>query len=149
VGDIRRAARKTTSAGKGLVAGGADLLLVETCQDTGTSRRHCWRLSGCRGRSAANTGDRFGDDRADGDDARGTDRGGDVGITAACQAAGVRDELRDRAGVHDGPHSNAKFDDRTICFVLPERGLPDEEGKYLETPTSLAAQLKSLLTMDG
>jgi len=35
---------------KGLVEGGADLLLVETCQDTRISRRRFWRSRNCRGK---------------------------------------------------------------------------------------------------
>src|SRR2546423_591447 len=65
----------------------------------------------------------FGDHRADGHNAGGPDGGGDVGFAAPCASAGLRNELRDWAGVHDRPHSNAEPTDARVCLVLPKCGL--------------------------
>src|SRR2546425_953335 len=63
---------------------------------------------------------RVGHDRADGDDAGWADGGSNVGIAAACQTTGVWHELRNGAGVHDRPHSNAKPDYRRVRVLLSE-----------------------------
>src|SRR5260370_1251323 len=65
---------------------------------------------------------RMGHEGADGNDAGWSDCGSNVGIAAACQAAGVGDELRNGTGVHDRPHSNAKPAYRRICVLLSECG---------------------------
>ncbi len=96
---------------KGLIEGGVDLLLVETCQDTRNIKAALLAIQKALERNwDAGAGDRVSDDRADGDDAGGTDGGGDVGVAAACEAAGVRDELRDGAGVHDGSYPDVEPD---------------------------------------
>ena len=109
---------------KGLLEGGADLLLVETCQDTRNIKAALLaieRLS--TGDWQPSTGDCVGDDRADGNDVGRADGGSDVGVAATCEAAGVWDELRHRAGIHDRPHSNAECFDGRVCIVLSERGI--------------------------
>ena len=56
------------------------------------------------GTGLRDSGDGVGHDRADGHDARRTNGGRVLRVDRASQSAVGRPELRDRSGVHDGPH---------------------------------------------
>ena len=108
---------------KGLVEGGADLLLVETCQDTRNIKAAILAIQKLsREIGIASSVYCVGDHRADGLDARGTNGRSDVGIAAPHAPAGLRDELRDRAGVHDRSHPDVEHAYGRICVLLSERG---------------------------
>ena len=88
----------------GLMAGGADYLLVETCQDTRNIKagadRHRARV---RRRPAGDAGGGLGDHRGDRHDARRPGRRGARGLAAARRPALRRPQLRHRPGAHDRP----------------------------------------------
>ena len=91
---------------KALVEGGADILLVETCQDTRNVKAGAgWRSNGC----ARELGRRIptmvsGTIETHGHHARGADGRRVLRFGGARRPAFHRAELRHRAGVHDGPH---------------------------------------------
>ena len=92
----------------GLLAGGADFLLLETAQDTrnlkaGPDRRR----AGVRRGRLADAAHGLGHDRADGHDARGQDVEALLRLDHARAAALGRAQLRDRSRVHDRPHPDA------------------------------------------
>ena len=126
----------------GLVEGGADLLLVETCQDTRNVKaalvaiRRLGRELGIRipvmvsgtieptGTMLAGQGaDAFWVSVAHAEPLS-------IGLNCATGPEFMTDHIRTLAEM---AHT------RISCF--PNAGLPNEEGKYLETPESLAAQL--------
>ena len=128
---------------RGLVDGGADLLLVETCQDTRNVKAALLairRLSDELGRRipvvvsgtiepmgtmlAGQTADAFCVSIAHADLLA-------VGLNCATGPEFMTDHLRT---IHELAPS------RVSCY--PNAGLPDEEGRYLETPDSLARQLE-------
>ncbi len=83
---------------KGLVEGGVDLLLVETCQDTRNIKSRAAGDSAIVPRDwRGSTRDCFPHHRADGHDACRADGRGNVGFAAPCEAIGVWNELRDRS----------------------------------------------------
>ena len=105
----------------GLVEGGVDLLLVETCQDTRNIKAAILAIQ----QLSKEIGTQVPfivsvTIEPMGTHAGRADRGGLVGVPATCQAVGVWDELRNRAGVHDRSHSNAEPTDGCVCVVLPE-----------------------------
>ncbi|MCS7042792.1 MAG: methionine synthase [Bryobacteraceae bacterium] len=127
---------------RGLVDGGADLLLVETCQDTRNVKAALLaigRLSQEYGRRipvivsgtiepmgtmlAGQTADAFYVSIAHADLLA-------VGLNCATGPEFMTDHIRT---IHELAST------RVSCY--PNAGLPDEEGRYLETPDSLAAQL--------
>ncbi len=128
---------------RGLVDGGADVLLVETCNDTrsvkaallaiGRLRQEIGRpiptmvsgtieLSGTM--LAGQTADAFVASIAHADLIS-------IGLNCATGPELMTDHLRTVADMSPV---------RVSCY--PNAGLPNEEGKYLETPTSLASQLE-------
>ncbi len=128
---------------RGLVDGGADLLLVETCQDTRNVKAALLaiqRLSQDYGRRipvvvsgtiepmgtmlAGQTADAFYVSIAHADLLA-------VGLNCATGPEFMTDHIRT---IHELAST------RVSCY--PNAGLPDEEGRYLETPDSLAAQLE-------
>ncbi len=128
---------------KGLVAGGADILLLETCQDTRNVKAGLLAIN------------RLGQElnrpiptMVSGTiEAMGTMLAGQtadafyisishapllsVGLNCATGPEFMTDHIR---SIHDLSTT------RVSCY--PNAGLPDEEGKYLETPTTLAAQME-------
>ena len=128
---------------KALVEGGADILLLETCQDTRNVKAGLLAI------------DRLGRElnypipaMVSGTiEAMGTMLAGQtadafytsvshaqllsVGLNCATGPEFMTDHIR---SIHELSTT------RVSCY--PNAGLPDEEGKYLETPTSLAAQLE-------
>jgi 5-methyltetrahydrofolate--homocysteine methyltransferase len=128
---------------RGLVDGGADLLLVETCQDTRNVKAALLairRLAGELGRRipvvvsgtiepmgtmlAGQTADAFVVSLQHADLLA-------VGLNCATGPEFMTDHIRT---IHELAPA------RVSCY--PNAGLPDEEGRYLETPESLAAQLE-------
>jgi 5-methyltetrahydrofolate--homocysteine methyltransferase len=131
---------------KGLVEGGADILLLETCQDTrnvkaGLLAIH--KLGRERGHTiptmvsgtiepmgtmlAGQTADAFYASISHAELLS-------VGLNCATGPEFMTDHIR---SIHELATT------RVSCY--PNAGLPDEEGKYLETPTSLAAQLEKFV----
>jgi 5-methyltetrahydrofolate--homocysteine methyltransferase len=131
---------------KGLVEGGADILLLETCQDTrnvkaGLLAIH--KLGRERGHTiptmvsgtiepmgtmlAGQTADAFYASISHAELLS-------IGLNCATGPEFMTDHIR---SIHELATT------RVSCY--PNAGLPDEEGKYLETPTSLAAQLEKFV----
>src|SRR5208283_98356 len=129
-----------------LVAGGADILLVETCQDTRNVKAALLgieRLRGELGRPipamvsatiepmgtmlAGQTADAFCVSVAHADLLS-------IGLNCATGPEFMTDHIR-------------TISEMVPVFVscYPNAGLPNEEGQYLETPTSLAAQLERFI----
>jgi len=128
---------------KGLVEGGADLLLVETCQDTRNIKAAILaihKLSKEMGSEVpfivSVTIEPMGTMLA--------------GQTVEAMWASLRHAKPLAFGMNcaTGPEFMTDhirtLSQLTVEFVscYPNAGLPDEEGKYLETPTTLAAQLE-------
>src|SRR6202040_3053892 len=131
---------------RGLVEGGADLLLVETCQDTRNIKAAILaihRLSKEMGSEVpfivSVTIEPMGSMLA--------------GQTVEAMWASLRHAKPLAFGMNCATGPEFLTDHiRTLSqltgeFVscYPNAGLPDEEGKYLETPTSLAAQLEKFV----
>ncbi len=128
---------------KGLIEGGADILLLETCQDTRNIKAGLLAIDRL-GREvnypiptmvsgtielmgtmlAGQTADAFYTSVSHA-------RLLSVGLNCGTGAEFMTDHIR---SIHELATT------RVSCY--PNAGLPDEEGKYLETPTSLAAQLE-------
>jgi 5-methyltetrahydrofolate--homocysteine methyltransferase len=131
---------------KGLIEGGSDLLLVETCQDTRNIKAAILaiqKLSREIGMKVpflvSVTIERMGSMLA--------------GQTVEAMWASLRHAHPLAFGMNCATGPEFMTDHiRTLSgltgeFVscYPNAGLPDEEGKYLETPTSLAAQLEKFV----
>jgi len=131
---------------KGLVEGGADILLLETCQDTRNVKAGLLAISRL-GREL----DYVIPTMVSGTiEAMGTMLAGQtadafytsishahllsIGLNCATGPDFMTDHIR---SIHELATT------RISCY--PNAGLPDEEGKYLETPTSLAAQLERFI----
>jgi 5-methyltetrahydrofolate--homocysteine methyltransferase len=131
---------------KGLVDGGADVLLLETCQDTRNVKAGLLaiqRLGKEIGYSvpvmvsgtiepmgtmlAGQTADSFYSSISHADLLS-------VGLNCATGPEFMTDHIR---SIHELATTHVS------CY--PNAGLPDEEGKYAETPTSLAAQLEKFV----
>src|SRR6202790_2270739 len=131
---------------KGLVEGGVDLLLVETCQDTRNIKAALLAIQALSREIGAHvpfivsvTIEAMGSMLA--------------GQTIEAMWASLRHAKPLAFGMNcaTGPdfmtdHLRA-LSQLTSCFVscCPNAGLPDEEGQYLETPTSLASQLEKFV----
>jgi 5-methyltetrahydrofolate--homocysteine methyltransferase len=129
-----------------LVAGGADILLVETCQDTRNVKAALVAIERLRrelGRPIATmvsgTIERMG-----------TMLAGQT-ADAFCASVAHADLLSIGLNCATGPEFMTDHI-RTISEMVPVRvscypnaGLPNEDGQYLETPTSLAAQLERFI----
>ncbi len=131
---------------KGLADGGADILLIETSNDTRTVKAALIAMERLRselGRRipvmvsgtietigtmlAGQTADAFCASIAHADLLS-------IGLNCGTGPEFMTDHLRTIAEMAPG---------RVSCY--PNAGLPNEEGKYLETPTSVAAQLERFL----
>jgi len=131
---------------KGLIEGGVDLLLVETCQDTRNIKAALLAID----KLSREIGERVPVIVSVTIEPMGTMLAGQTveamwaslkhakplafGMNCATGPEFMTDHIRTLSGV-------------TVEFVscYPNAGLPDEEGKYLETPTSLAAQLEKFV----
>jgi 5-methyltetrahydrofolate--homocysteine methyltransferase len=129
-----------------LVAGGADILLVETCQDTRNVKAALVAIERLRrelGRPIATM--------VSGTiEAMGTMLAGQA-ADAFCASVAHADLLSIGLNCATGPEFMTDHI-RTISEMVPVRvscypnaGLPNEDGQYLETPTSLAAQLERFI----
>ena len=131
---------------KGLVEGGADLLLVETCQDTRNIKAALLAIEKLSKEIGSDvpvivsvTIEPMGTMLA--------------GQTVEAMWASLRHAKPLAFGMNcaTGPEFmtdhirtlSASTGEFVSCY--PNAGLPDEEGKYLETPTSLAAQLEKFV----
>ncbi|MGB8457481.1 MAG: methionine synthase [Candidatus Acidiferrum sp.] len=131
---------------KGLVEGGVDLLLVETCQDTRNIKAALLAIQ----RLSKEIGMQVPVIVSVTIEPMGTMLAGQTveamwaslrhakplafGMNCATGPEFMTDHIRTLSQV------SAEF---VSCY--PNAGLPDEEGKYLETPTSLAAQLEKFV----
>ena len=131
---------------KGLVDGGADLLLVETCQDTRNIKAALLAIE----KLSKEIGKQVPFIVSVTIEPMGTMLAGQTveamwaslrhakplafGMNCATGPEFMTDHIRTLSG------STGEF---VSCY--PNAGLPDEEGKYLETPTSLAAQLEKFV----
>src|SRR5689334_2944735 len=131
---------------KGLVEGGTDLLLVETCQDTRNIKAAILAIRQLSGEIGVEipliisvTIEAIGSMLA--------------GQTIEAMWASLKYAKPLAFGMNCATGPGVKTDHiRTpgpltseFCFFYPNGRLPDEEGKYLETPTSLAAQLEKFV----
>ncbi|HYW42433.1 MAG TPA: methionine synthase [Bryobacteraceae bacterium] len=128
---------------KALVEGGADVLLVETCQDTRNVKAALLAI----GRLRRETGQRIPAMVSGTIEASGTMLAGQA-ADAFCASIAHADLLSIGLNCATGPEFMTDHI-RTISEMSPYRvscypnaGLPNEEGKYHETPASLAAQLE-------
>ena len=131
---------------KGLVDGGADLLLVETCQDTRNIKAALLAIE----RLSKEIGEQVPFIVSVTIEPMGTML---AGQTVEAMWASLRHAKPLAFGMNcaTGPEFmtdhirtlSASTDEFVSCY--PNAGLPDEEGKYLETPTSLAAQLEKFV----
>src|SRR6184192_85786 len=128
---------------KGLVEGGADLLLVETCQDTRNIKAALLAIE----RLSREIGSQIPLIISVTIEPMGTML---AGQTIEAMWASLRHAKPLAFGMNCATGPEFMTDHiRTLSqltgeFVscYPNAGLPDEEGKYLETPTTLAAQLE-------
>ncbi len=131
---------------KGLFDGGADILLLETCNDTRTIKAGLLAVN----RLARESNFPIPTMVSGTIEATGTMLAGQtadalytsiahaplfaVGLNCATGPEFMTDHIR---SIHELSTT------RVSCY--PNAGLPDEEGKYLETPTSLAAQMERFI----
>jgi len=131
---------------KGLIEGGVDLLLVETCQDTRNIKAALLAIQ----RLSKEIGMRVPVIVSVTIEPMGTML---AGQTVEAMWASLRHAKPLAFGMNCATGPEFMTDHiRTLSqlsseFVscYPNAGLPDEEGKYLETPTSLAAQLEKFV----
>jgi 5-methyltetrahydrofolate--homocysteine methyltransferase len=131
---------------KGLVEGGADLLLVETCQDTRNIKAALLAIE----KLSQEIGSEVPVIVSVTIEPMGTML---AGQTVEAMWASLRHAKPLAFGMNCATGPEFMTDHiRTLSvstgeFVscYPNAGLPDEEGKYLETPTSLAAQLEKFV----
>jgi 5-methyltetrahydrofolate--homocysteine methyltransferase len=131
---------------KGLLEGGADLLLVETCQDTRNIKAALLAIE----KLSQEIGSQVPVIVSVTIEPMGTML---AGQTVEAMWASLRHAKPLAFGMNcaTGPEFmtdhirtlSASTGEFVSCY--PNAGLPDEEGKYLETPTSLAAQLEKFV----
>ena len=126
-----------TVQARGLIDGGADILLLETCQDTRNIKAGLLAIDRLGQRTQLRHSHHgLGHGRTDWHDARaGRPPKRSTHPSQSRRSAVDRPELRHGSGVHDRPHPHRLHElaaTRISCY--PNAGLPDEEGKYLETP---------------
>jgi len=131
---------------KGLIEGGADLLLVETCQDTRNIKAALLAIE----RLSREIGGQIPAIVSVTIEPMGTML---AGQTVEAMWASLRHAKPLAFGMNCATGPEFMTDHiRTLSSMTgefvscyPNAGLPDEEGKYLETPTSLAAQLEKFV----
>jgi len=134
------------SQAKGLVEGGADLLLVETCQDTRNIKAALLAIQ----KLSKEIGMQVPVIVSVTIEPMGTML---AGQTVEAMWASLRHAKPLAFGMNCATGPEFMTDHiRTLSQIssefvscYPNAGLPDEEGKYLETPTSLAAQLEKFV----
>jgi 5-methyltetrahydrofolate--homocysteine methyltransferase len=128
---------------KALVEGGADILLAETSQDTRNVKAALLgieRLGRALGYKNSDHGLRR--HRTHGRHARRVERRDLPRLYLPRRSPLHRPQPRHRPRIHDGPHPKPLRNGFHAHLGYPNAGLPSEEGKYLETPQSLAEQLE-------
>jgi 5-methyltetrahydrofolate--homocysteine methyltransferase len=128
---------------KGLIEGGADMLLIETCFDTGSLKAGLVAVE----QLEAELGRKIPVIASVTIERTGTMLGGQP-IDALYASVGNHDLLAVGMNCATGPDLmtdhirtlNEMSAHRISCY--PNAGLPDEDGKFPETPESLAAQLE-------
>ena len=131
---------------KGLVEGGADLLLVETCQDTRNIKAALLAIQ----KLSREVGSEIPVMVSVTIEPMGTMLAGQT-VEAMWTSLRHAKPLAFGMNCATGPEFmtdhvrtlSAATGEFVSCY--PNAGLPDEEGKYLETPTSLAAQLEKFV----
>jgi 5-methyltetrahydrofolate--homocysteine methyltransferase len=131
---------------KGLIDGGADVLLVETCNDTRSVKAALLAIERLRNE----LGRRIPAMVSGTIELNGTMLAGQP-ADAFCTSIAHADLISIGLNCATGPELmtdhirtvNEMSPVRVSCY--PNAGLPNEEGKYLETPTSLAAQLERFI----
>ena len=131
---------------RGLVEGGADLLLVETCQDTRNIKAALLAIA----RLSKEIGERLPVIVSVTIEPMGTMLAGQT-VEAMWASLKHAKPLAFGMNCATGPEFmtdhirtlSAATSEFVSCY--PNAGLPDEEGRYLETPTSLAAQLEKFV----
>jgi len=131
---------------KGLLEGGADLLLVETCQDTRNIKAALLAIQ----KLSREVGSEIPVIVSVTIEPMGTML---AGQTVEAMWASLRHAKPLAFGMNcaTGPEfmtdhiRTLSASTREFVSCYPNAGLPDEEGKYLETPTSLAAQLEKFV----
>ena len=131
---------------KGLIEGGADLLLVETCQDTRNIKAALLAIE----KLSREIGSEIPVIVSVTIEPMGTMLAGQT-VEAMWSSLRHAKPLAFGMNCATGPEFMTDHI-RTLSTVTgqfvscyPNAGLPDEEGKYLETPTSLAAQLEKFI----
>jgi 5-methyltetrahydrofolate--homocysteine methyltransferase len=131
---------------KGLIEGGADVLLLETCQDTRNvkagllgihklGKERGYAIPAMVSGTVESTGTMLAGQTADTLYASVSHAELlSIGLNCATGPEFMTDHIR---SLHELSTT------RISCY--PNAGLPDEEGKYLETPTSLATQLEKFV----
>jgi 5-methyltetrahydrofolate--homocysteine methyltransferase len=129
-----------------LVAGGADILLVETCQDTRNVKAALVAIERLRNELRRPIATMVSGTI----EAMGTMLAGQT-ADAFCASVAHADLLSIGLNCATGPEFMTDHI-RTISEMVPVRvscypnaGLPNEDGQYLETPTSLAAALERFI----
>ena len=133
---------------RGLVEGGVDLLLVETCQDTRNIKAAILAIQ----RLSKEAGAEIPTIVSVTIEPMGTML---AGQTVEAMWASLRHAKPLAFGMNcaTGPEFMTDhirtLSELTDAYVscYPNAGLPDEEGKYLETPTSLASQLEKFIDL--
>ncbi len=109
----------------GLLSGGADVLLLETTQDTRNLKAGLiGHRAGVRGGRVARAGHGLGDDRADGHDARGTGRRRSLRVGDARAASLGRLNCATGPEFMTGSHPEPLGDREDADLLLSERGAP-------------------------
>ena len=108
---------------RGLIEGGADLLLFETCQDTRNIKAGMLAIDDL----SRELGQPLPVMISVTIEPMGTmlarpERRSAVGLARPPRTPFPRPELRHRTGVHDGPHSHVAIADESVCLVLSECG---------------------------
>ena len=130
-------------AARGLVEGGADLLLVETIFDTLNAKAAIFGITGYLEEEGLDVPDHdLGHDhRRERTHALGTGNRGVLELRAPRQAHQRRPELRARARRSSGSTwRNSPIADVPVS-AYPNAGLPNEFGEYDETPEMMAAEV--------
>jgi 5-methyltetrahydrofolate--homocysteine methyltransferase len=131
---------------RGLIRGGADYLLIETCQDTRNIKA---ALLGCR-QAFDDTGEEIPMAVSGTIEPMGTMLAGQ-GVEALNTSLEHVDLLYIGLNCATGPAFMADYIRalselaRTRMACVPNAGLPDEDGRYLETPEMMAAVLSRFL----
>ena len=119
----------------GLLDGGVDILVAETCNDTRAVKAALVAIERLRARArGSHSGNGLRHHRDHRHHARRPDRRRFLRFRAACRPAFHRPQLRHRSGIHDRPSAHHQRDGAGARFLLSQRRICRTEGEYLETP---------------